>query len=168
MALNHGIFKDIKMFIFDVDGVFTDTTVLIADDGRLLRTMTVRDGSAIKKALDAGYLITVITKGASVGVKQRLLALGILEVFDKVDDKLPVYKTILEKYSVTSDQCLYMGDDNADMVVLREVGLPTCPADAIPDVQELSAYISPLGGGRGCVRDVIERTMRIQGTWVSM
>ena len=165
MALNHSLFKDIKMFIFDVDGVFTDTIVLITDDGKLLRSMTVRDGSAIKKAINAGYKVTVITKGSSVGVKERLLALGIHDVYDKVDDKLPIFKEIISKYKVPASACLYMGDDNADIVVLKEVGLPTCPVDAIPDVQDVSAYISPLGGGRGCVRDVIERTMRIQGTW---
>ena len=127
--------------------------------------MTVRDGSALKKAINHGYLCTIITKGASNGVKNRLLALGIHEVFDQVDDKIVVYQRILDKYKVTPDQCLYMGDDNADVPVLKAVGLPTCPFDAIPEVISTSLFISSKSGGEGCVRDVIERTMRIQGTW---
>ncbi len=163
--LDHSIFKRIKMFIFDVDGVLTDTNVLITEDGKLLRTMTVRDGSAIKKAINAGYFVTIITKGASAGVKDRLLALGIHDVYDKVVDKEKVLAEIINKYNVSLEQCVYMGDDNPDIIVLKKVGLPTCPNDAIHDVQAVSDYISPLDGGKGCVRDVIERTMRIQGTW---
>ncbi len=163
--LDHSIFKKIKMFIFDVDGVLTDTNVLITEDGKLLRTMTVRDGSAIKKAINAGYIVTIITKGASAGVKDRLLALGIHDVYDKVVDKEKVLEEIITKYKIPLEHCVYMGDDNPDIVVLKKVGLPTCPSDAIHDVQDVCDYISPLGGGKGCVRDVIERTMRIQGTW---
>lgn len=165
MSSVHRLFREIKMFIFDVDGVFTNTNILITENNELLRTMTVRDGSAIKKALNAGYIFTIITKGASTGVKNRLLTLGIQEVFDQVDDKIEIFNHILDKYHIEAKNCLYMGDDNADIKVLQHVGLATCPFDAIPEVIENSAFISSRAGGEGCVRDVVERTMRIQGTW---
>lgn len=158
-------FKSIKSFVFDVDGVFTNSQLLVTEEGALLRTMSVRDGFAVKNAIREGYSVCIITGGNSEGVVHRLKGLGILHVFSGVQDKLPVLKSYVEAYELDLETILYMGDDLPDYEPMRRVGLPTCPADAVREIQDLARYISPYNGGQGCVRDVIEKVMRLQGTW---
>jgi 3-deoxy-D-manno-octulosonate 8-phosphate phosphatase (KDO 8-P phosphatase) len=158
-------FADISTFFFDVDGVLTNNMILILEDGKLLRQMNVRDGLAIKMALQQGYRICIITGGRSEGVTERLRALGISDIHSGIADKLEVYEDIKSLYNLADEEVLYMGDDLPDYPVMRRVGLPVCPADAAPEIAEISHYVSPLVGGAGCVRDVIEKVMRIQGKW---
>lgn len=158
-------FRDIHTFVFDVDGVFTDGTLLITEQGELLRRMTVRDGFAVKLALRSGYRMVVITGGSSEGVDKRLRALGIDTIYSGIQDKLTVFRRYFAEHPVNFDAVLYMGDDVPDLEPMREVGLPACPADADPSIMAIAKYVSPLRGGHGCVRDVIEKTMRIQGKW---
>lgn len=158
-------FKDIETFIFDVDGVLTESDLLITESGELLRRMSVRDGYALKCAIKAGYRICIITGGRSVGVTMRLKKLGINDVFSGAEDKVPVYQNYVELHNLDESKILYMGDDLPDYPVMRRVGLPTCPTDAEPDIIGIARYISPLRGGCGCVRDVIEKVMRLQGKW---
>ena len=158
-------FRDIQTFIFDVDGVFTDGGLLIAEDGSLLRQMNVRDGYAVKHALEAGYRICIITGGNSAGVKSRLNKLGIEEVYSGIHDKISVYNKIVKAHQLDEGEILYMGDDVPDYEVMRRVGLPTCPNDAATEINEVAYYISPFKGGKGCVRDVIEKVMRLQEKW---
>ena len=152
--------RAVKAFVFDVDGVFTNNTIQVTETGELLRTMNVRDGQVVKWAIEAGYYIGVITGGRSEGVKIRLTALGITEYYSGVKDKLPAFQSFL----LSSDVC-YMGDDMPDIPVMRRVIVSACPADGVPEVLEISDYISPLPGGAGCVRDIIEKVMKIQGKW---
>ena len=157
--------KDIKCFVFDVDGVFTDTNVLITEQGELLRTMNVRDGQAVKFALAAGYRIAIFTKGASTGVRARLEGLGIRDIFDRLEDKEAAFDQYVSDNEIAPKDVLYMGDDIPDLVLLKKVGLPSCPSDATPEVIANSMFISSIGGGKGCVRDVITRVMKAQNTW---
>jgi 3-deoxy-D-manno-octulosonate 8-phosphate phosphatase (KDO 8-P phosphatase) len=157
--------KDIKCFVFDVDGVFTDTHILVTESGELLRTMNVRDGQAIKFALSAGYRIAIFTKGASMGVRKRLEGLGIKDIFDRLDDKEAAFDQYIAQHQISTSDVLYMGDDIPDLVLLEKVGLPTCPSDATPEVMAKSMFVSSIGGGKGCVRDVITRVMKAQNTW---
>lgn len=157
--------RAVKAFVFDVDGVFTNNTIQVTETGELLRTMNVRDGQAVKWAIEAGYYIGVITGGRSEGVKIRLTALGIAEYYSGIKDKLPPFQSFLERTGMLSSDVCYMGDDMPDIPVMRRVIVAACPSDSVPEVIEISDYISPLPGGAGCVRDVIEKVMKIQGKW---
>ena len=159
-------FAKIDTLIFDVDGVFTNSNILITEDGDLLRSMSTQDGYAVKKAIKKGYNLAIITKGNSKGVVSRLEGLHVLDIYYGVDDKLVCFKEYCNKKNVKADTCLYMGDDISDAVVLNEVLLSTCPNDAVRDVIDICDYISPYKGGYGCVRDVIERVLRINNDWL--
>jgi 3-deoxy-D-manno-octulosonate 8-phosphate phosphatase (KDO 8-P phosphatase) len=158
-------FKLIHTFIFDVDGVMTDNHVLVTEAGELLRSMNVRDGYAIKRALREDYRVLILTAGRSAGVVTRLKDLGIPDVLWDVQNKLKVYEEYLDAHNLDENGILYMGDDLPDYDVMRRVGLPVCPQDAMPEILEISQYVSPLKGGQGCVRDVIEKVMKLQGKW---
>jgi 3-deoxy-D-manno-octulosonate 8-phosphate phosphatase (KDO 8-P phosphatase) len=158
-------FKDIHTFIFDVDGVLTDGSLLITEKGELLRTMNVKDGYAMKHALDKGYRICIITGGNSVGVNSRLKALGITEIHSGIGKKIATYNQVIEHLQLDEGGILYLGDDIPDYEVMRRVGLPACPADAVQEIIEIANYISPFKGGQGCVRDVIEKVLRLQNKW---
>lgn len=158
-------FRDVHTFIFDVDGVFTNNEILILEGGELLRKMNVRDGYAVKKAIQAGYRVAIITGGSSEGVRKRLEALGIKDIYVGRQEKMEAYDQFVLEYDLNPLGILYMGDDFPDRPVMRRVGLPTCPSDAIPEILEFVDYISPYKGGDGCVRDVIEKVMRLQNKW---
>ena len=163
--IDHSKFKKITTLIFDVDGVFTDCSVLVTEDGKLLRTMNVRDGQSIKLASEAGYRLCAITKGASVGVKERLIGLGIPTVYDGLKEKLPAFNEYISLHQISKEEILYVGDDIPDLAIFPYVGISCCPSDASNDVLKQADYISPKGGGHGCIRDIIEKVMRIQDTW---
>jgi 3-deoxy-D-manno-octulosonate 8-phosphate phosphatase (KDO 8-P phosphatase) len=154
----------IKTFIFDVDGVLTTGEVLL-NDGKVIRTMHSKDGYAIQYAVKMGYRILIITGGNSVDVKERLLGLGIEEVFLSSHDKVAVYEYCRSKYAFTDQEVLYMGDDIPDYKVMQMVGVSTCPQDSAVEIKSISDYQSPIFGGKGCVRDVIEQTLRSQNNW---
>lgn len=155
----------VRAFVLDVDGILTNNEVLITEAGELLRTMHVRDGQAIKWAIRAGYPVGIITGGRSEGVKKRLCDLGIEEYYSGIAEKLPAFQSFLQRTGKQALETAYMGDDLPDLPVLRKVGLAACPSDAVPDVLEVCDYVSPLRGGAGCVRDLIEKVMKLQGTW---
>jgi len=163
--MDYSKLSKIKTFIFDVDGVLTNCRMLITEAGEFLRTMNVRDGAAMKMALKAGYRVSIITKGNSIGVKDRLIFLGADPVYDDVSDKRVALKDLEENHNISLMNSLYMGDDLADLVVFDKVLLATCPRDAAPEVIKKAEFISPKNGGDGCVRDIIERVMRTQGKW---
>jgi len=158
-------FRSIDTFIFDVDGVLTNSDILVTEEGDLLRTMNTRDGFAIKTAIEEGYRVIIITGGGSKGVIKRLQGLGVEHIFAKVKDKLSQFSQVVKSFSIDPNQVLYMGDDLVDYKVMMEVGLPVCPADACQEILEISKYISPLNGGKGCVRDVIERVLKLHQKW---
>lgn len=158
-------FRGIKTFIFDVDGVMTNSDLIVFEDGKLLRKMSIRDGFALKMAVLAGYKVAVITGGKSEGVKSRLQGLGITDIYSGYQNKMEAYEELIYTYELDEEYILYMGDDIPDYSVMRRVGFPTCPSNAVPEIIELSHYISPYEGGAGCVRDVIEKVLKLNGKW---
>ncbi len=158
-------FADIHTFLFDVDGVLTNNEVLILEDGALLRKMNIRDGYAIKQALRSGFRIGIITGGRSEGVRKRLEGLGVTDIYTGRQEKLEAYEELVHRYDLDEGGILYMGDDLPDYPVMRRVGLPAAPQNAAREILDIAQYISPQPGGEGCVRDVIEKVLRLQDKW---
>lgn len=159
------ILNDITTFIFDVDGVLTDGTVHVSQTGEMLREMHIRDGFAMKAAIESGYHVCIISGGSNEGVRIRLKNLGITDIHLGSPDKVATFKEYTELYTINPENVLYMGDDIPDFHVMQLVGMPTCPQDASPEIKAISKYISHKNGGKGAVRDVIEQTMKTQGKW---
>lgn len=155
----------IKAFAFDVDGVFTDGTVLATDNGDLLRSHNAKDGFALRFALQKGYKIAIITGGASKSILHRFKPIGITDIYLKSHNKLPDFIDFLDKYQLSASEVLYMGDDLPDIEILSQCGVASCPSDAVDEVKDMCHYISHFPGGKGCVRDVIEQTMKVQNNW---
>ncbi len=158
--------NDITTFVLDVDGVLTDSSVHITSTGEMLRTMNIRDGYAMKAAVESGYHVCIISGGSNEGVRIRLQNLGITAIYLAAPDKVETLNEYCAKYRIDKSQILYMGDDIPDYHVMQVVGLPACPQDAAPEIKALSKYVSHKNGGRGAVRDVIEQVMRVQGKWM--
>ena len=161
-------FKTIHTFIFDVDGVLTNSQLLILENGQLLRQMNTKDGFAMKQAVLQNYKVCIVTGGKSQGVIERLKGLGITDIYTGVQDKMEVYQELIYAYRLKEEEILYMGDDLPDYPVMRQVGLPSCPNDAAPELFKVAKYISPFKGGQGCVRDVIEKVLKLQGKWAKI
>lgn len=157
----------IDTFIFDVDGVLTNGMVTIMPDGELVRQMNIKDGYALKTAVDKGYRVCIISGGTNEGVRTRLKNLGITDIYLGAHNKTEQYHELVDMYNLQPESVLYMGDDIPDYPVMKLVGMPCCPNDAAPEIQEISKYISNIGGGEGCVRDILEQVMRVQGKWDS-
>ncbi len=156
---------DINTFIFDVDGVLTDGTITVTTDGEMLRTMNIKDGFALKTAIDAGFNVCIISGGSNEGVRKRLAGLGIKDIYLGAHNKIEQLNEYMSKHNITKKQVLYMGDDIPDYPVMELVGLPCCPQDAVPEIKSVSKYISHKNGGKGAVRDVIEQVLKVQDKW---
>ncbi|MBP6556913.1 MAG: HAD-IIIA family hydrolase [Flavobacterium sp.] len=159
------VMNEITTFIFDVDGVLTDSSVHVTENGEMLRIMNIRDGFAMKAAIESGYHVCIISGGNNEGVRIRLKNLGITNIHLASPDKVATFKEYTELYNIKPEQVLYMGDDIPDFHVMQLVGLPTCPQDAVAEIKAISKYISHKNGGRGAVREVIEQVMKVQGKW---
>lgn len=158
-------FKEIKSFIFDIDGVFTDGSLLISENGAFLRKMNVRDGFAVKYASTLGpYTLSVITGGGDPSVKDRMKYLGIQHYYEKVIHKKDALDDLVSK-GIDLSHSLYIGDDVLDLSVLDHVGIFACPADAAPEVLARAHYISTKTGGQGVVRELVEAVLKSQGHW---
>ncbi len=159
------LFKPITTFIFDVDGVLTDGTVLVLDNGLQARRMNIKDGFALQMAVKNGYRVLIVSGGNSPQVANRLEKLGIYDVNMSVADKKTFVADYIAKNNLSKEQVLYMADDLPDLPVMSIVGLPCCPADAVNEVKEAVQYISPINGGYACVRDVIEKVLKLNDHW---
>mgnify|MGYP000651617667 FL=1 len=159
------LLPNINTLIFDVDGVLTNGLVTIMPNGELVRNMNIKDGYALKTAVDKGYNVCIISGGKNEGVRTRLANLGIKDIYLGAHDKIQQYNQLVEKYNLKPENVLYMGDDIPDFPVMKLVGMPCCPNDAAPEIQQVSKYISDKKGGEGCVRDVIEQILKVQGKW---
>ena len=157
--------KNIKAFVFDVDGVFTDGSVYLLPGGNMCRVMNVLDGYAVVKALKNEYKICVITGGNDEMVKHRIHYLGISDYYAKSHNKLSDFEEFKSKYNLKNEEILTMGDDLPDAGILKLSGISTCPENAVPEIKDIADYISPISGGKGAVRDVIEQVMKVQGKW---
>ncbi|MDI9320659.1 MAG: HAD hydrolase family protein [Phycisphaerales bacterium] len=159
------LFESINTFVFDIDGVMTDGSLLVTDTGDLLRSMNIRDGYATELAVQKGYHVWVISGGKQEAPAIRLRKLGVKEAHIAIPNKKTLLLELFKKYDVNPNHALYMGDDMPDYAVMQICGLPTCPNDAAPEIKSVSKYISPFKGGGGCVRDVIEKVLKLKGDW---
>ena len=159
------ILKDITTFVFDVDGVFTDGNVLITSEGELLRKMSVKDGYALKTALQKGYNVCIISGGTNEGVRVRLKGLGVTDIYLGAAHKEEPFKAYLSKHNIDSKNVLYMGDDLPDIPAMILAAIASCPQDAVQEVKEVCDYISHRYSGDECVRDVIEQVLKVRGDW---
>ncbi len=155
----------ITTLMFDVDGVMTDGRVLVFENGEMVRNMNSKDGYAIHLAVQKNYRFVVITGGNNVAVKNALTKTGVKDIFINQHDKLQCYNDYIYSNNITDEEVLYMGDDLPDWEVMKRVGVAVCPFDAATEIKEICQYVSPFGGGYGCVRDVIEQVLRVQGNW---
>jgi 3-deoxy-D-manno-octulosonate 8-phosphate phosphatase (KDO 8-P phosphatase) len=158
--------RKVNAFIFDVDGVFSGSKVLLNSDGQLLRTMNIKDGYAVFYLMRKGYPVAIISGGDSEAVRTRFEKLGINDIYLRSNDKLKDFQHFTEKYDLNPESVLYMGDDLPDYPVMEKVGFPVCPSDAVEEIKSISRYISDRPGGDGCVRDVIEQVLRLNGKWM--
>lgn len=157
--------KNVRAFVFDVDGVLSKDTSPLNKYGDPVRTSNVKDGFAIRNAVAFGYPVAVITGGYLESVRLRHEKLGVKYYYDKVRDKVECLQDFMAKTGIDAKHILFMGDDLVDYKVMLEVGIPVCPKDAVADIKAISIYISDKDGGEGCVRDVIEQTLRAQNKW---
>jgi len=161
------LLQHITTLIFDYDGVLTDGTVLTTENGDQLRTGNVRDGYALHIAIKNGYNVAIISGGTSHSIVKRCETLNMTDVFIGIGNKIETFQNYLKEKNARAEQVLYMGDDIPDYHVMRMAGLPACPADAAEEIKSISKYISHYKGGHGCVRDIIEQIMKIQGKWMN-
>ncbi len=161
------LLKEVTTFIFDYDGVMTDGSVYMDSNGDPLRTSNVKDGYALQLAGKLGFHVAVISGAIVTNITKRLNSLGVKDVFTGIPDKVVKLEEYMEQYGLTANQIVYMGDDIPDLRVMRQVGVPACPADAAEEVKQISVFVSGKPGGRGCVRDIIEQTLKAQGKWMT-
>lgn len=160
------LFKDVEAVIFDVDGVLSPSNLLVLENGQLLRQTNSRDGYAIKYAIKSGLKVAIITGGKSDGVIKRYNDLGVLDIFSGVDDKVEALEDYLYAYDLNPEKVIYVGDDLPDYEVIQKVGIPCCPNDAAEEIKAFCKYISPVDGGFGVARDILEKVMKLNGTWL--
>lgn len=161
------LLEKISTFIFDVDGVFTDSNILLMPNGEQLRTMSTRDGYALQYAIKKKYNVCIITGGRSEAVIKRFIQLGVNKenIHIGIKDKSSILKKYMKEKNLLKEEVLYMGDDLPDYEVMKLAGLATCPKNSVPEILNIADYISHIDGGKGCVRDIIEQTLRVQKKW---
>jgi 3-deoxy-D-manno-octulosonate 8-phosphate phosphatase (KDO 8-P phosphatase) len=159
------LFKQVRTFVFDVDGVMTDGTLWLSEREIPMRKMHIRDGYALQLAIKKGFKVGVISGAASPAVAARLKALGIRDIFLGVEEKKETLVRFMASKGVSAEEMLYMGDDMPDYAAMQIAAVRCCPRDACSDIKSICQYISPLGGGEGCVRDVVEKVLRLNHAW---
>ena len=157
--------EKITCFVFDVDGVLTNGTLIVMPGGLMVRTMNIKDGYAIQLAIKKGYKVWIISGGYSEEVQERLEKLGVEEVHMKVKDKRVLLEQLSMSEGVPLENMLYMGDDMPDFEAMEIVGIAACPADACFDIKNISSYKALAKGGEGCAREVIEKVLKLNGHW---
>ncbi|MDY0078302.1 MAG: HAD-IIIA family hydrolase [Bacteroidales bacterium] len=167
MSNYKSLLNDINTFIFDYDGVMTDGKIIINNHGEPLRSANVKDGYALQLVQKLGYNVAVISGGYSPSMEKRFEALNIKDVFLGVSDKLTVLEKYMTEKGLEPKNMVYMGDDIPDYLPMQRVGVPVCPSDAVEEIKRISVYISHHPGGNGCVRDIIEQVLKVQGKWMS-
>lgn len=158
--------RKIRALVFDVDGVLSSQTIPLAPSGEPMRTVNIHDGYALQHAVKCGVIVAIISGAKTDAVRVRFEGLGLKDIVLGAAVKIQSYEDLLSKYGLSDDEVLYMGDDIPDYEIMRRCGLPCCPADAAQEIKDISRYISPLKGGEGCGRDVIEQVLKVQGKWM--
>ena len=156
---------EIKAFVFDYDGVISDGNIWSPNDTIIVRRGNVKDGYAMQYALRKGYLIAILSGGSGDSIRSRMKMLGVEDVYLGSHRKKEIFEDFLKDKQLLPEQVLYVGDDIPDYDVMRLAGVSACPADAAEEIKAVADYISHKNGGCGCVRDVIEQVLRLQGQW---
>jgi 3-deoxy-D-manno-octulosonate 8-phosphate phosphatase (KDO 8-P phosphatase) len=159
------IFKNITTVVLDVDGVLTNGDIILMPGMQPVRKMNAKDGYAMQLAVRNGIRMAIITGGRSPEVKERLQGLGITDIYLGASSKMESYEDLKMCYDLKDDEILYMGDDLPDYDIMKLVALAAAPQDAAPEIKSVADYVSPVNGGKGCVRDVLEQLLKIQGKW---
>lgn len=155
----------VRAFVFDFDGVMTDGSVWVYADRETVRCGNIKDGFAVQYAVKKGYIVAVISGATSASIDNRMQMLGVDQCYTGCGDKIHTYNEFLRRNNLTDAEVLCMGDDLPDYPLLKRAGVSTCPSDAAVEIKEIVDYVSPFGGGHGCVRDVIEQVLRLRGDW---
>ena len=158
-------FKNITTVVLDVDGVLTNGDIILMPGMQPVRKMNAKDGYAMQLAVRNGIRMAIITGGRSPEVKERLQGLGITDIYLGASSKMESYEDLKMCYDLKDDEILYMGDDLPDYDIMKLVALAAAPQDAAPEIKSVADYVSPVNGGKGCVRDVLEQLLKIQGKW---
>lgn len=164
--INYDLTK-IKALVFDVDGVLSAETIQMNDEGVLMRSLNTKDGYALRLAATEGLHVAIITGAHEEAIRRRYEGIDIYDVFLASSVKTESLRKLLDKYDLSPEEVLYMGDDIPDYEVMKQVGVPCCPRDAAPEIRDISLYVSHRNGGQGCVRDVIEQVLKAQGKWMA-
>ena len=164
--INYDLTK-IKSFVFDVDGVLSPSTISLHPSGEPMRMVNIKDGYVMQLAVKLGYKIAIITGGKTQAVYDRYKGLGVESIYMGISRKLPTYIEFRDKFNLTDEEIMYMGDDIPDYEIMKVVGLPCAPADAVPEIKECAKYITACNGGNGCAREVIEEVLKAQGKWMN-
>ncbi|MCH1455084.1 MAG: HAD-IA family hydrolase [Schleiferiaceae bacterium] len=159
------IFKNITTVVLDVDGVLTNGDIILMPGMQPVRKMNAKDGYAMQLAVRNGIRMAIITGGRSPEVKERLQGLGITDIYLGASSKMESFEDLKMCYDLKDDEILYMGDDLPDYDIMKLVALAAAPQDAAPEIKSVADYVSPVNGGKGCVRDVLEQLLKIQGKW---
>ena len=157
----------IRSIIFDVDGVLSCQTIPLSPLGEPVRTVNIHDGYAIQLAVKMGLHLAIITGGRGEELLLRYQRLGLTDIVMNAGVKVVAYEQLKQRCGFNDEEIIYMGDDIPDYELMKRVGCPCCPADACPEIKEVSCYVSRYPGGQGCVRDVIEQVLRAQNKWMS-
>ncbi len=159
----------IKAFVFDMDGVITTGINRIGEDGRPIRNINSKDAYAMQLAVRKGFTVAVISGGKCVDMKIALRRLGLTDIYMSAAHKMDAWQDLLAVYEhadLKPENIVYMGDDIPDYQVLKVAGISACPADAAPEIRTIAQYVSAKKGGEGCVRDIIEQTLKLQNNWM--
>lgn len=160
------LLKNIDTIVLDYDGVMTNGIVILTENDEPLRTANVKDGYVIQLAIKKGYRIAIISGGKSKTIHRRLSALKVTDIFLGAENKLKIFNDYVKRHKLNMNQVLYMGDDIPDYEIMKEVGVAACPADAAEEIKSISHYVSHQKGGEGCVREIIEQVLKVQGKWM--
>lgn len=159
--------KKITTVIFDVDGVLSTSTIQMNAEGTPMRSINIKDGYAIQLAVKQGLRLAIITGGKDDAIMKRYSGLGMTDIYMGCGVKLEVFRNYMREHGISKEEVIYIGDDIPDYEVMHEVGCPCCPKDACTDIKAISTYVSPVDGGMGCARDILEQVMRAQGLWLT-
>jgi 3-deoxy-D-manno-octulosonate 8-phosphate phosphatase (KDO 8-P phosphatase) len=166
MKIPEAVLQQITTLVFDIDGVFTDGSVIALESGEQARVFDTKDGYAVSQAIKQGFNVVIISGGNQVGVKRRLEYLGVKDIFLGVGSKSEVIDQYMHVKGLKEESILYMGDDIPDHCIMSRPGIfAACPADAVEEIKGVSQYISPALGGRGAVRDVVEQVLKAHNKW---
>ncbi|MDR1610728.1 MAG: HAD-IA family hydrolase [Candidatus Symbiothrix sp.] len=163
--INYDLLK-IKAFVFDVDGVLSPESIPLHPNGEPMRIVNTKDGYAMQLAVKKGFQMGIITGADSEAIRIRFDKLGFRHIYLRAKDKIKMFQDFMEKTGLKPEEICYAGDDIPDYEIMKIVGLPACPSDAVPEIKAIALYISPKEGGKGVGRDIIEQVLKVHGIWM--